>query len=103
MNTSNNNYDSIEQVIYSENIRIKSVDFHTDLDLMLILLNTGAVLREQISKYPRLKHANEGSLVNYQLLGKGTGIHWPELDEDLSLKIFLRNLLVSNVIYNKVA
>ncbi len=103
MNTSINNYDSIEQVIYSENIRIKSVDFHTDMDLMLIILNTGVVLREPISKYPCLKQANKDSLLNYQLLGKGTGIHWPELDEDLSLKTFLRNLLVSNVIYGKVA
>jgi hypothetical protein len=43
MNTSANNYDTIERLIYEENLHIEAVDFHPELDIMLILLNTKAV------------------------------------------------------------
>jgi len=86
MNTSTNNYDSLEQLIYSENISIQAIDIHSDQDLLIILLNTGGILRDAISKYPRLKAASEQQLKNYRLIGKGVGVHWPDVDEDLSLK-----------------
>ncbi|WP_390937069.1 DUF2442 domain-containing protein [Parapedobacter soli] len=56
--------------------------------------------RESISQYPRLKGATGDQLRNYQLIGKGTGVHWPYVDEDLSLKGFLKNSL-RNIVYNK--
>ncbi|MFC7524156.1 hypothetical protein ACFQRK_09400 [Parapedobacter sp. GCM10030251] len=59
MNTSTNNYDSLEQLIYSENISIQAIDIHSDQDLLIILLNTGGISRDNISKYPRLKAASE--------------------------------------------
>jgi hypothetical protein len=97
MNTSANKYDAIENLIYGEGIRIEAVDFHQDLDVMLIVLNTKAVLRQKISSYKNLKSADKTSLVQYELTGKGTGIHWPLLDEDLSLKGFLRDELLNVV------
>lgn len=100
MSTSVNKYDTIEKLIYEEGIRISAVDFHPDLDVMLIILNTKAVLRQPISAYPGLKNADKNSLVQYQLTGNGTGIHWSALDEDLSLKGFLRDEL-KNVVNNK--
>ncbi len=100
MSISNNRYDALEQLIYGENIKIQAIDVHTELDLLLVLLNTGGVLRESISQYPRLKDASGDQLRNYELIGKGTGIHWPDVDEDLSLKGFLSNSLKS-IIYNK--
>ena len=45
MNTSKNNYDAIEQLIYTEGLRIQVVDFHKELDLILIVLNTKAILQ----------------------------------------------------------
>ncbi|MEC3879164.1 DUF2442 domain-containing protein [Parapedobacter sp. 10938] len=99
MDTSTNNFDSLEQLIYSENIAIQTIDVHPDQDLMIILLNTGGILRETISKYPRLKGASAQALKNYRLIGKGTGVHWPDVDEDLSLKGFLNSGL-KNLIYN---
>ena len=103
MNTSINRYDSLEQLIFDEEIRIQTLDIHPELDLLLILLNTGGVLRESISKFERLKNASTASLLNYQLIAKGTGIHWPDIDEDLSLKGFLRNAILHQVIPGKVA
>jgi hypothetical protein len=72
--------------------------------MLLILLNTGGVLQEPLSKYPRLQNATYTALKNYELIGKGTGIHWPELDEDLSLKGFLADAIKNQIIRrNKVA
>lgn len=96
-------FDTIEQLIKEEGIRIKAIDVHPDLDLLLIILNTGIVLKEKLSKYPRLQNASLASLKNYQLIGKGMGIHWPEPDEDLSLKGFLRNALLNQVGNNGVS
>ena len=90
MNTSVNNFDSLERLIYEEGISIKAVDIHKDLDLMLVILSTKTILKRTLSSYKRLKTASEKDLKHYQLIGKGTGIRWPKLDEDLSLKGFLK-------------
>ena len=102
MSTSINKHDTLEQLIYSEGIKIQTIDIHKEMDILLIILNTGGVLKETLSKYPRLKIASQNALNNYELIGKGTGIHWPELDEDLSLKGFLRDAIKDRII-TKVA
>lgn len=78
----------MDKLIYEENWRIQTLDIHTELDLMLIILNTKAILRQQISTHKRLQVASKEQLYNYQFIGGGTGIHWEELNEDLSLKVF---------------
>lgn len=94
MNTSaNNQYDSIEAIIFEEKLRIEAVDIHPELDLMLIILNTKAVLRQNLSSYNQLKKASREDLLQYELIAGGVGIHWPILDEDLSLKGFLQDEL----------
>jgi Protein of unknown function (DUF2442) len=103
MNISVNKYDAIERLIYEEQIRIEAIDIHPELDVMLIVLNTKAVLRQKISSYKNLKTADKTSLLQYELTGKGTGIHWPLLDEDLSLKGFLRDELLNVVKNNTIA
>jgi hypothetical protein len=103
MNTLVNNFDSLEKLIYEEGICIKAVDIHKDLDLMLIILNTKTILKRNISSYKKLKTASEEKLNNYKLIGKGTGIHWPKLDEDLSLKGFLREEIQLSVGHAKKA
>lgn len=90
MNTSQNKFDSLEQLIFEEGLSIKAVDIHIDLDLMLIILNTKAILHQKISSYARLANACEDELNQYELIAGGKGIHWPLLDEDLSLKGFLQ-------------
>ncbi len=58
--------------------------------------NTKAVLHQQISSYKSLRDADKASLLQYELIGNVT--HWNFLDEDLSLKDFLRDELL-NVVY----
>lgn len=99
MNTSVNNFDAIETLIYEEGLRIEAIDLHPELDVMLVVLNTKAVLHQRLSSYQRLKTSSKAALLQYELIGNGTGIHWPLLDEDLSLKGFLRDEL-RNVVKN---
>jgi hypothetical protein len=97
MDTLINSYDTLEQLIYDEGIRIKEIDVHPDLDMLLIILNTGSVLQAKLSIYPRLYNSSIETLKRYELIGKGTGIHCPDIDEDLSLKGFLRDAIKTQV------
>jgi hypothetical protein len=94
MNTSGNNqFDAIESLIINEGLRIEALDFHPEQDMMLVILNTKVVLNQSLSAYSSLKNANNSQLQQYRLVAGGTGVHWPELDEDLSLKGFLQSEL----------
>lgn len=94
MNTSaNKQFDAIDNIIFKEGLRIKAVDIHPELDLITIYLNTKAVLSQNISSYSLLKGAEKSQLLQYELIGDGIGIHWPLLDEDLSLKGFIQDEL----------
>jgi|SRR5882724_5402406 len=88
-----NQYDAIESLIFTEGLRIEALDFHPDQDMMLVILNTKVVLTQFLSSYSSLKMADKSQLQQYELIGQGSGIHWPLLDEDLSLKGFLQNVL----------
>jgi hypothetical protein len=39
--------------------------------------------------YPRLTHASPVERQNWRLIGRGEGIHWPDLDEDISVAALL--------------
>ena len=97
VNNARNKFDAIEQLIFSNNLRIKSLDIRPELDSMNIILNTGFIIRTSLSSFPSLKKTPKAKLRNYKLIGNGTGIHWPSLNEDLSLKSFLRDELLKIV------
>ncbi|HEY0066177.1 MAG TPA: DUF2442 domain-containing protein [Flavisolibacter sp.] len=93
MSTSINKFDALERLIFEEGLRIQTIDIHKDLDLMLVVLNTKAILHQKISAHPKLRDASAEHLLQYELTAGGSGIHWPLLDEDLSLKGFLQDEL----------
>ncbi|TDW95809.1 DUF2442 domain-containing protein [Dinghuibacter silviterrae] len=94
MSTSENKqFDAIENLIFQGGIRIQALDIKPELDLMTIYLNTRAILSQHISSYRILRNAEKSQLLQYELIGGGTGVHWPLLDEDLSLKGFLQDEL----------
>jgi hypothetical protein len=45
----------------------------------------GRSLSVPLPWYPRLVHATPAERENWRLIGRGEGIHWPELDEDISV------------------
>jgi hypothetical protein len=97
VNNTRNRFDAIEQLIFSNNLRIKSLDIRQEQNIMDIILNTGFIIHTNISSFPSLKKASSVKLLNYKLTGNGTGIHWPSLNEDLSLKGFLKDELLKIV------
>ncbi len=66
----------------------QSVAF-TDDDLIVSLVD-GRKIVVPLVWFPRLASATREQLERYELLGEGEGIHWPELDEDLSVAGLLR-------------
>lgn len=61
-----------------------------DADEMSVILVDGRRLSVPLAWFPRLAAASRVDLENYELLGDGEGIHWPALDEDLSVAGLLR-------------
>ncbi len=98
MNTSakyDRNLDPIDRMIFEDGIRIQTVYFHKELDVMLILLNNRKIMERRISMSKRLAQANEDELKHYEI--SRTGIHWPHLDEDLSLRGFLQEEMLKAI------
>jgi len=60
-------------------------------DLMHVELEDGRVLHVRYDRFKRLGSATEAQRANWQLIGRGVGIHWPDLDEDLSTDGLLRD------------
>jgi Protein of unknown function (DUF2442) len=52
---------------------------------LIIELSDCRTIRIPTDWYPRLRDATSTQLGNMQIIGPGIGIHWPELDEDLSI------------------
>lgn len=56
----------------------------TEAELIVTLVD-GRVLSTPLVWFPRLMTASQESRADYQLLGNGEGIHWPDVDEDISV------------------
>jgi hypothetical protein len=97
MNTSHNKYDALESIIYKDGLRISKVDVSNEHDKLFIRLNNGRVFVIFVKNYGRLKNASVKRLKNYRLVGNGIGIHWPDLNEDLSLKGFMKEFITQRL------
>ena len=58
-------------------------------DELVCELADGRTISVPISWYPRLLHAASDERNQWQLIGGGRGIHWPALDEDISVENLL--------------
>ena len=68
--------------------RVASVEI-TD-DVLSVALKDGRTISVPLAWYPRLLNATPQQRRNYQVAGGGYGLHWPEIDEDLSTEGLLR-------------
>ncbi len=59
-------------------------------DELVVELVDGRRICVPVAWYPRLLHGGEIERNTYELMGRGTGIHWPLLDEDISVAGILR-------------
>lgn len=59
-------------------------------DSLTVGLKDGRTITVPLVWYPRLLHASPKQRRNWQIAGGGYGIHWPDIDEDLSTEGLLR-------------
>ena len=55
-----------------------------------VILSDGRKLVVPLNWFPRLTKATPECRGNWQLIGDGVGIHWPDVDEDISVSGLLR-------------
>lgn len=69
-------------IVSQQNSRI--LDVRVTDDTVAVDLADGRTISVPLAWYPRLLHGTPAERNNYRILGGGDGIHWPELDEDVS-------------------
>jgi len=68
-----------EREVFAESVQFSE-------DSMTVHLDDGRALSVPIAWYPRLLDGSKQERENYELIGDGEGIHWPKLDEDISVE-----------------
>jgi hypothetical protein len=68
--------------------RVSGVRFEDDR--LIVDLADGRTIAVPIAWYPRLQNATAAQRANWDIAGSGFGIHWPDIDEDLSTEGLLR-------------
>ncbi len=68
--------------------RVSNVTF--DAERLIVDLFDGRTIAVPLAWYPRLAHASPEERDEWEVAGAGYGIHWPRIDEDLSVEGLLR-------------
>lgn len=68
--------------------RVAGVSFEEDR--LVVDLMDGRTIAVPIAWYPRLQSATPDQRAKWEVAGAGYGIHWPQIDEDLSVEGLLR-------------
>jgi hypothetical protein len=55
-------------------------------DTLSVDLSDGRSISVPIAWFPRLFHSTEQERNNWRLIGRGQGIHWEDIDEDISIE-----------------
>lgn len=63
-----------------------ALDVSVTRDSLSVDLSDGRTISTPLAWFPRLLHGTLAERKKWRLIGKGQGIHWPELDEDISVE-----------------
>ena len=66
------------------------MDVRVTDDTISVDLYDGRTITVPLAWYPRLLHATPVQRANWRIAGAGYGIHWPDVDEDLSAQGLLQ-------------
>jgi hypothetical protein len=67
------------EIPFAENVTVSE-------DTLCVDLSDGRTISVPIAWYPRLSHASSAERKRWRLIGRGAGIHWEDLDEDISVE-----------------
>lgn len=63
-----------------------ALNVHLSKDALTVELDDGRTLTAPLGWYPRLSRATPEEREHWRLIGSGTGIHWEDIDEDVSVE-----------------
>ncbi len=66
-----------------------AVDVSFTEDEIVVALADGRRVSAPLEWFPRLLRATAGQRANWSLIGRGVGIHWEDVDEDISVRTLL--------------
>ncbi|PKM01846.1 MAG: DUF2442 domain-containing protein [Gammaproteobacteria bacterium HGW-Gammaproteobacteria-6] len=66
------------EVPFAQNVAVSD-------DTLSVDLSDGRSISVPLAWYPRLSHASSAERTRWHLIGRGLGIHWDALDEDISV------------------
>jgi hypothetical protein len=69
-----------------------AVDVTVTAEHLLVVLADGRELSAPLAWFPRLSTATVNQRSNWRIIGRGHGIHWPDVDEDISVASLLRTV-----------
>jgi hypothetical protein len=67
----------------------RALDVEIDEDSLHVTLADGRTVSAPLEWFPRLRDATSTQRGNWRLIGPGIGIHWEEIDEDISIRSLL--------------
>ena len=67
------------EVSFAENVTVSN-------DTLCVDLSDGRTISVPLAWYPRLLHGSSVERKRWRLIGRGVGIHWEDLDEDISVE-----------------
>ncbi|HYU17719.1 MAG TPA: DUF2442 domain-containing protein [Chloroflexota bacterium] len=70
-------------VVSPPSARARAIEFPPDA--LVVHLQDGRSLTVPLEWFPRLRNATPKQREQWELIGSGIGIHWPEVDEDISV------------------
>lgn len=68
-----------------------AIDVMVDEVALHFVLADGREISAPLEWFPRLRDASVTQRTNWRLIGKGVGVHWPEIDEDIAVSTLMRN------------
>lgn len=68
-----------------------AVNVAIDDSALHFVLADGREISAPLEWFPRLRDASDDQRTNWRLIGKGVGVHWPEIDEDIAVETLMRN------------
>ncbi|MEI6387973.1 MAG: DUF2442 domain-containing protein [Spirochaetota bacterium] len=69
-----------------------AMDCEISQDTISVILGDGRTVSAPLEWFPRLLHATNAERKNWALIGNGEGLHWPEVDEDISVAGLLQGI-----------
>jgi hypothetical protein len=66
-----------------------AVDVKVDTAMLRVTLEDGREIAAPVAWFPRLRDATAQEAANWRFIGRGEGIHWPDIDEDISVEWLL--------------